>query len=130
MLYEAFRTHRISLTKKKHDFNGRQLNNPHFKDKIIQDPVLVVPNLQKPFDVSCDASKECVGVVPNQEGHAVALESQHLCNAELHAPIYEKDLMVVIRTLSIWKHFLSRIESIIKTDHQSLEVILHTNKSC
>ena len=61
-----------------------------------------------------------MGAVLNQEGHAVTFESRHLRDVELHASIYEKELLAVVHALSIWKHYLLGVDFLIKTDHQSL----------
>ena len=119
------------LTKKKIKFvwdtqqrNAFQL----LKDRVSQQPVLIVPDLHKPFEVYCDASGDCVGAALNQEGHAVAFESRRLRDAELHASIYEKELMAVIHALSIWKYYLLGADFVIKTDHQSLRYFLTQRK--
>ena len=41
-------------------------------------PVLVLPNLRKPFEVHCDASGDFLGAVILREGHAIAYESRRL----------------------------------------------------
>ena len=64
----------------------------------------------------------------NQEGHAAAYKSCKLHDAELHASIYEKELLDVIHALSIWKHYLLGADFVIKTDHQSLRYFLTQRK--
>ena len=39
-------------------------------------PVLAQPNIEKPFDVFCDASGTCFGCVLMQEGRVIAYASQ------------------------------------------------------
>ena len=66
------------LTKKKTKFQWEDSQRKAFntlKERISQEPVLIIPDLQKPFEVFCDASGDCVGAVLNQEKHAVAFES-------------------------------------------------------
>ena len=119
------------LTKKKISFKWDTAQKEAFsklKYFLSHDPVLIVPDLRKPFEVHCDASGECIGAVLNQEGHAVAYESRKLRDAELHASIYEKELLIVIHALSIWKHYLLGADFVIKTDHQSLRYFLTQRK--
>ena len=120
-----------ALTKKKVPFQWDIAQKEAFnklKHFLSHGPILIVPDLRKPFEVHCNASGECVGIVLNQEGHAVAYESRMLQDAELHASIYEKELMAVIHVLSIWKHYLLGADFVIKTDHQSLRYFLTQRK--
>ncbi|MCO5570061.1 hypothetical protein L7F22_023775 [Adiantum nelumboides] len=92
------------LTKKRIKFHWGPTQKEAFeklKYLLSHGPILIVPDLRKCFEVYCDASGDCVGAVLNQEGHAVAYESRRLRDAELHASIYEKELMAVIHALSI-----------------------------
>ena len=119
------------MTKKKVPFQWDTSQKEAFnklKHFLSHGPILIVPDLRKPFEVHCDASGQCVGAVLNQEGHAVAYESRKLRDVELHASIYEKELMAVILALSIWKHYLLGADFVIKTDHQSLRYFLTQRK--
>jgi hypothetical protein len=40
--------------------------------------VLAQPDIEKPFDVYCDASGTCIGGVLMQDGHAIACALQQL----------------------------------------------------
>ena len=69
------------LTKKKIAFRWDAKEQSAFKalkDRISKEPVLIIPDLNKTFEVYCDASRDCVGAILNQEGHAVAFESLRL----------------------------------------------------
>jgi hypothetical protein len=48
------------------------------KKLITTAPVLPQPNIEKPFDVYCDASGMNIGRVLMQEGCAIAYASQQL----------------------------------------------------
>ena len=45
------------------------------KQKLVTAPVLVHPDITKPFDVYCDASNVGLGYVLMQEGHVIAYVS-------------------------------------------------------
>ena len=42
------------------------------KEKLILQPILVLLDLEKPFEVQCDACEHSLGAVLLQEGHAIA----------------------------------------------------------
>ncbi|MCO5577004.1 hypothetical protein L7F22_030826 [Adiantum nelumboides] len=76
------------------------------KQKLTSQPVLVLPDLSKPFEVQCDACGDCLGAVLLQEGHAIAHESRRLSSDEQILGIYEKELLAVLHALDSWKHYL------------------------
>jgi hypothetical protein len=45
------------------------------KKLLTTAPVLAQPNIEKPFDVYCDASDTGIGGVLMQDGHAIAYAS-------------------------------------------------------
>ena len=98
------------------------------KEKLITEPVLVLPNLMKPFEVNCDASGEFLGIVFLQEGHAIAYKSCHFHPQEPILGIYEKELLAVMHALDSWKHYLLGNPFIIRTDHQSLKYFMTQTK--
>ena len=42
------------------------------KEKLILQPILVLPDLEKPFKVQCDACGHRLGGLLLEEGHAIA----------------------------------------------------------
>jgi len=48
------------------------------KDRVCTTPVLVLPDLQQPFEVETDASHYAIGVVLTQHMHPVAYHSETL----------------------------------------------------
>ena len=63
------------LTKKNVKFVWSKRENDAFeklKDTLISEPVLVLSDLSKPFEVQCDACGHSLGAVLLQEGHAIA----------------------------------------------------------
>ena len=87
------------LTKKKYSFAWGLKQKEAFEKLMYflsHGPILIVPDLLKPFEVHCDASGDCIGAVINQ----MAYGSRRLRDAELHASIYEKELMAVVHALS------------------------------
>jgi ribonuclease HI len=86
-------------------------------------PVLIMPDLQKNFDIYCDASHQGLGCVLMQEGHVIAYASRQLRNHELNYPTHELELATVVHALKIWRHYIMRTKCRIYTDHKSLKYI-------
>jgi hypothetical protein len=58
------------------------------KKRLTTAPVLVMPDLQKSFDIYCDASRQGLGCVLMQEGHVIAYASRQLRKHELNYPTH------------------------------------------
>ena len=91
-------------------------------------PLLVLPDLKKPFEVHCDAWGDSIGDVLSQEGHPIAYESRRLHEQEKNLGVYEKELISVIHALESWKHYLLGTTFVIYTDHQSIRYFLTQTK--
>ena len=94
------------------------------KEKLSSQPVLILPDLTKPFEVHCDACGSCLRVVLLQEGHAIAYKSRRLHPKEEILGIYEKELLAILHALDSWKHYLLGTPFILKNDHQSLKYFM------
>ena len=98
------------------------------KAKLISQPMLILPDLSKPFEVQCDACGHSLGAVLLQEGHAIAYESRRLNDYEKDLGIYEKELLAILHALDTWKHYLLGTPFILRTDHQSLKYFMTQTK--
>jgi hypothetical protein len=91
------------------------------KKVLTTSPVLVHPDITKPFDVYCDASSIVLVCVLMQEGHAIAYSSRQLRPHEEHYPMHDLELAAVVHALRTWWHYLLRNVAHIFTDHKSLK---------
>jgi hypothetical protein len=85
--------------------------------------VLAQPDIEKLFDVYCDASDMGIGGVLMQDGRAIAYASRQLWCHEEHYPIHDLELLVVVHTLKVWRHYLLGNLVHIYTDHKNLKYL-------
>ena len=73
--------------------------------------VLAAPDLNKEFRVEADASNYATGGVLSMKGsnelwRPVAFISKSLSDTERNYEIYDKEILVVVKCLEAWRHFL------------------------
>jgi hypothetical protein len=115
-----------SLLKNDTKFSWSSRYNEAFeqlKVLLTTTPVLAQPDIEKPFDVYCDASGSGLGCVLTQEGRVIVYASRHLRRHEEHYPTHDLELAVVVHALKIWRHYLLGNIYHIYTDHKSLKYI-------
>jgi hypothetical protein len=64
------------------------------KKRLTTAPILLMPNIEKPFSIYCDASGQGLGCVLMQDSHVVAYASRQLRKHEAHYPT------------QVWRHYL------------------------
>jgi hypothetical protein len=120
-----------SLLKNDTKFNWSLRRNEAFEQlKVLLTtvPVLAQPDIEKLFDVCCDASGSGLGSVLMQEGRVIAYASRQLCRHKEHYPTHDLELAVVVHALKIWCHYLLENICHIYTDHKSLKYIFTQSK--
>jgi hypothetical protein len=75
-------------------------------------PVLAQSDIEKSFDVYCDAS-----------GHVIAYTSRQLQCHEGHYPTHDLELLAVAHALKVWRHYLLGNLVHIYSDHKSLKYL-------
>jgi hypothetical protein len=93
------------------------------KEKLTTTPVLVLPDVHKPFLVYCDACYTGLGCVLMQEGRVVAYSSRQLKVHEKNYPIHDLELAAVVHVLKTWRHYLYGQKCDVYIDHKSLKYI-------
>jgi len=97
--------------------------------------VLASPDLDKEFRVETDASNYATGGVLSMKcsdelWRPVAFISKFLSDTERNYEIHNKEMLVVVRCLEAWRHFLE--ETVVKfkiwTDHKILEIFMKAQK--
>ena len=97
------------------------------KQQFTAEPVLMMPDQSRPFQIEADASKYASGAVltqmdSNGDRHLVAYFSKTFNDMERNYEIYDRELLGVIRALEEWRHYIqgSGHTMIIHMDHQNL----------
>ena len=98
------------------------------KQKLINAPLLALPNFSKTFEIECDASNVGIGAVLLQEGHPIAYFSEKLKGSHINYSTYDKELYALVRTLQTWQHYLLSKEFVIHSDHESLKFLKSQGK--
>jgi ribonuclease HI len=89
----------------------------------LSPPMLVMSDLQKGFDIYCDACGQGFGCVLMQEGLMIACVSHQLWKHELNYPTQDLELAAVVHALKIWRHYIMGTKCQVYTDHKSLKYI-------
>ncbi|KAI5328758.1 hypothetical protein L3X38_028155 [Prunus dulcis] len=87
------------------------------KRALMEEPVLRLPDLSKPFEVHTDASDFAIGGVLMQDGHPLAFESRKLNDTERRYTVQEKEMTGVVHCLRTWRHYLLGSQFVVKTDN-------------
>ncbi len=98
------------------------------KEAVAKEPVLLFPQLNKPFEMEVDTSAIAIGAVLNQEGedgrkHPIAYYSESFSTPERNYDVYDRELLAIIKALRQWRTYLlgSPHEIIIYMDHSNLQ---------
>ncbi|GBG93003.1 hypothetical protein CBR_g58141 [Chara braunii] len=96
----------------------------HMKHALTHYAVLKLPDPDKPFVVTTDASQYGIGaVLAQQQGpklRPVEYMSKKMSSHKLAKSTYEKELYAVYKALTHWRHYLLGRFFILTTDHQTL----------
>jgi hypothetical protein len=115
-----------SLLEKGREFKGDEKCQESFdqlKKRLMSPPMLVMLDLQKGFDIYCDACDQGLGCVLMQEGHVIAFASRQLRKHELNYSTHDLELAAVVHALKIWRHYIMGTKCQVYTDHKSLKYI-------
>ena len=94
------------------------------KAVVAQPLVLALPNFSKPFIIECDALGNGLGAVFMQDHRSIPYCSQALKGKHLHLFAYESELLSLATTVKKWRPYLLGRPFIVRTDHQSLKILL------
>ena len=114
------------------------------KQLLTSSPVLLMPDMNKPYRIETDSSDYGIGAVllqPADEStdlkstttttwHPVAYESKKLSSAERNYPAQERELLGIIHALRTWECFIDGCPRgyQVFTDHFSLQYLRNSTK--
>ena len=105
------------------------------KERFTTELVLVTPDLDREMRVEADASDFAMGGVllmkcEDEKWRPVTYISKSLNEAERNYEIHDKEILVIIRCLEAWRHFLegAKDQFEIWTDHKNLEYFMKAQK--
>ncbi|ESK90661.1 pro-pol protein [Moniliophthora roreri MCA 2997] len=97
------------------------------KAKFLSEPILIMPDVDRPFVIEADASKWATGAVLRQKGtdgewHPCRYLSKSLSPMERNYEIYDRELLAIYRALMEWCHYLmgGKFKIVILSDHKNL----------
>ncbi len=81
------------------------------KRAVAEEPVLLFPQLNQPFEMEVDASAIAIGAVLNQKGedgrtHPVAYYSESFSAPERNYDVYDRELLAIVKALRQWRTYL------------------------
>jgi len=114
------------LTRKDQPFTWTDKCEENFQElkrRLMSPPILVIPDVGKPFEVYCDASHLGLGCVLMQEKKAVAYASRQLKVHERNYPTHDLELAAIVFALKICRHYLYGAQFRVFSDHKSLKYL-------
>ena len=105
------------------------------KKKFTEEPVLMMPDSTRPFQIECDASKYVSGAVLTQTNsngarHPCAFISKSFSEPERNYEIHDRELLALMRSLEEWRHYIqgSPFTTVILSDHANLNYFTQKQK--
>jgi hypothetical protein len=93
------------------------------KRKIMEQPILLLLDFRKTFQVKCDASGFENGAVLSQEDRSIAYFSENMDEAKVKYSTYDKEFYAIIQSLKKWRHYLIPKEFILYSDNHALQFV-------
>jgi hypothetical protein len=93
------------------------------KELLTIAPILKVSDMDSNFLVCTNASKEGLGGVLMQDGRVIAYISRKLRRHEKNYATHDLELLAIVYSLKVWRHYLVGQKIELRTDHCGLQHI-------
>ena len=120
------------LTEKQGEFRWSKECQDAFdllKTKLVQSPILSIPDQTKEFILDTDASNFAIGAVLSQKyddgERVVAYASRALSKSERKYCVTRKELLAVVYFTKYFRHYLYGRHFTVRTDHSSLKWLVN-----
>ena len=120
------------LTRAAKEFDWKEPQQSAFirlKMALATAPILLLPDFDRPFVITTDASDAAVGAILEQnQGRGlqpVAFASRKLNSTEMRYSAYERELLGIVWALGQWRHYIEQSphKVVIQTDHAPLRFL-------
>jgi transposase InsO family protein len=119
----------VSLTKKDTPFVWTDACESAFKElrtRLSSSPVLIHPNIRKPYKLYTDASDKTIGAIltqddANGEEHVIEYYSCQLKKAQRNWATIEKEAYAIVAALRKFRQYLLDADFTVFTDHRPLQ---------
>jgi hypothetical protein len=98
------------------------------KKRITEQPILVLSDFNKTFQVRCDASGFAIGAVLSQDDRPITYFSEKLNEEKIKYSTYDKEFYAVIQALKKWRHYLVPKEFSLYNDNHDLQFVTQQEK--
>lgn len=87
------------------------------KAAVTEEPVLMLPNFSKTFEVHTDALDFAIGGVLMQDRHPIAFKSRKLNETKRRYTVQEKEMTTIVHYIRTWRDYLLGSKFVVKTDN-------------
>ena len=98
------------------------------KSKLMEQPLLIYPDFERPFLVQTDASNDGLGAILSQESEGVervvSYASRALSKAEKNYSATEKECLAVVWAVKHFRPYLHGQKFELQTDHRALQWLM------
>lgn len=102
------------------------------KEKLVSAELLLFPDFNETFILTCDASDTAIGAVLSQgpipQDRPIQFFSRTLTDAQTRYPTIEKELLSIVAAVEHFRHYLYGRKFVIYTDHKPLLYVMNNRK--